>query len=76
MENLLVEVVKDSSNSSLIWALIVWVLAREFLPRAIKKLRNGKPPFLETMKEKIDYLYSREKDRQAVEKYKSGRKET
>lgn len=71
MEELVIEVVKESSNSNLIWALIVWVLAREFLPSIAKRLRNGKTPFLETMKEKVDYLYSREKDRHAVEKYES-----
>ena len=69
MEELVLEVVKESKGSDLIWALIVWTLAREIIPSVVKKLRNGKTPFMETIKVKIDYLYSREKDRAAVEKH-------
>lgn len=69
MEDLVLEVVKESKGSDLIWVLIIWALVREIIPGLIKKFRNGKAPFLETMKEKIDYLYSREKDRHAVEKH-------
>lgn len=77
MEDLITEVVADPSNSkTLIWALLVWVLAREFLPGIVKKLRNDKTPYLELLKVKIDYLYSREKDRHAVEKYKTDQKDT
>jgi len=72
MEELISELIKDpGSSSTLIWALLIWVLAREFLPNLLKKVRNGKAPFLETIKEKIDYLYGREKDRQAVEQYEA-----
>lgn len=72
MEEIITEVVKDPSNSKhLIWALLVWVLAREFLPNLVKKFRNGKTPYLEILKVRVDYLYSREKDRHAVEKYKT-----
>lgn len=69
MEELITEVVKDSGNSStLIWALLVWVLAREFLPSVVKKFRNGKTPYLEIMKEKIDFIYLREKQRETIQK--------
>ncbi len=72
MEDLITEVVKNPNNSThLIWALLVWVLAREFLPGIVKKFRNGKTPYLEILKVRVDYLYSREKDRQAVEEYQA-----
>ena len=77
MEDIINEVVKDPGNTThLIWALLVWVLVREFLPNIIKKFRNGKTPYLEILKERVDYLYSREKDREAVEEYQAKHKET
>lgn len=71
MEDLIVVAAKESNGSGLLWMLTVWILAREFLPSLLKKLRNGKTPYLETLKEKMDYLYGRERDRHAVEKHEA-----
>ena len=70
MEHLIDEVVKNPSHNY-IWALVVWVLAREFLPALLKKFRNGKTPYLEIIKEKVDFLYLREKKRETIEEYKA-----
>jgi hypothetical protein len=73
MEDLISEAIKNP-NSNMIWALLVWVLAREFLPGVIKKFRNGKTPYLEIVKEKVDFLFLREKKRETIEEYQASQR--
>lgn len=71
MEDLLIEAVKESGGSGFIWPLLVWILGRELIPEVVKKLRTNKTPYLEALDLKVNYLYKRERDRHAVEKYKN-----
>jgi len=74
MEELVVDAIKNTDDpSALVWALLVWVLAREFLSVVMSKFK-GKSSCCELLQEKLNFLYIREKKRETIQEYKNAQR--